>query len=319
MMSDEFSTSLDQATASVTTIWVISDGKPGHLNQSLGLSEALQRQLSDCQIMIIPALSKGSALAALLKKRWPQADTDNDTPSLIIGAGHRTHLSLLAAGRAFNAATVVLMKPSLPLSWFDCCLIPQHDQPAHRNNVISTRGALNRMQPGEADQKQGMMLIGGPSKHFGWDNGKMVAQVMNICRQSSANTHWTLTTSRRTPSDFLPLLATQSLDNLTLVPVEETGPGWLAEKLPQASQCWVSSDSVSMVYEALSAGCATGLLEVPQLSENRIAQGVQQLADENVLTPYTQWLPGEQLTPPHSPFNEADRCAFALRQQLSVL
>ncbi len=298
-------------------IWLISDGKPGHLNQSLGLCDALQRQHPACQIITLPALGKTQAFTTLLSKHWPMPV--EQPPQLVIGAGHRTHLTVLAAGRAFNARTLVLMKPSLPTGLFDLCLIPEHDKPAQRRNIIATRGALNRMRPAEKNPDQGLMLIGGPSKHFGWDNGKMVAQVLQACRQSPARLQWTLTTSRRTPADFLPLLAAQQQPGLTLVPVEDTVPGWLAEQLPSAAQCWVSQDSVSMVYEALSAECATGLLEVPQLAENRIATGVAQLCDSADLTRYRDWQPGRLLSPPQQLFDEASRCARELQQRLAVL
>jgi len=301
----------------MSIIWLISDGKPGHLNQSLGLCDALQRLHPASQVVTLPALTKGQAFSALLSKRWPMAT--EQPPQLVIGAGHRTHLTVLAAGRAFNARTLVLMKPSLPTGLFDLCLIPEHDKPARRGNIIATRGALNRMRPAEKNSDHGLVLIGGPSKHFGWDSGKMVAQVLQVCRQSPARIEWTLTTSRRTPAEFLPLLAAQQQAGLTLVPVEETGPGWLAEQLPTAAQCWVSQDSVSMVYEALSADCATGLLEVPQLAENRIASGINQLSESADLTRYRDWQPGSLLSPPQQLFDEASRCARELQQRLAVL
>ncbi|WP_315853576.1 mitochondrial fission ELM1 family protein [Marinobacterium arenosum] len=292
----------------MTRLWIISDGKPGHLNQSLGLADALRRFRPDWQQHQTAPLKPGQALTSLLRKRWPES-VDGEPPALVIGAGHGTHLSLLAAGRAFGARTVLLMKPSLPTGWYDLCLIPAHDRPAQRNNIVTTAGALNRMQPGRPEPMRGMLLIGGPSKHFGWDNGQLIGQLMHICRQSPPDMRWTLTTSRRTPAELLPLLQAQSLGNLEIVPFEQTGPGWLAEQLPRAGQCWVSGDSVSMVYEALSAGCATGILQVPQQANSRIASGLQQLVEQQRVTRYQDWTPGQPLAPPAEPFNEAARCA----------
>lgn len=297
------------------TIWILSDGKPGHLNQSLGLCDALQRQRDDIQVETRPALPGRQAFTAWLLGRWPE--TIETKPDIVIGAGHRTHLSILAAGRAFKASTVVLMKPSLPAGWFDLCLIPEHDKPGSGRHILPTRGALNRMRPVDKKPDSGMLLIGGPSKHHSWDNGRMVAQVLNICRQS--NVHWTLTTSRRTPADFLPLLSAQHQANLTLVPVEDTDPGWLASQLPAAKYCWVSADSVSMVYEALTAGCHTGLLEVTRISDNRVSQGLDTLAEQHIVSRYSDWPPGYELPAPPEPFEEASRCARELRHRLAVL
>ena len=52
------------------------------------------------------------------------------------------------------------MKPTLPFSWFDLGLIPEHTQQKMRDNVV-TKGALNRMRPDEKLPRSGMVLVGG--------------------------------------------------------------------------------------------------------------------------------------------------------------
>ncbi|WP_027858060.1 mitochondrial fission ELM1 family protein [Marinobacterium jannaschii] len=288
-------------------ILIISDGKPGHLNQSLGLAEALQRRCEHVQVETVAALKPLQALLKLSAGRDRQLQAD-----LLIAAGHRTHLSLLALKRASGAAAVLMMTPSLPKRLFDLCLIPRHDRPAIAPNVVETDGALNRMQAGSKQPRQGMVLIGGPSKHFGWDSAQLIAQLESIC---DGTTNWLLTTSRRTPEDFLPALRVMDLPGLEIVPFEDTGPGWLATELPRASQCWVSEDSVSMVYEALTAGCAVGVLAVPANAVSRVSKGVRLLADDRKITLYRDWSPGTTLQSPAAEFNEAERCAQIVLQR----
>lgn len=298
----------------MTQIWIISDDKPGHLNQSLGLAEALQRLEPSMTVETKPVLSKSQALKTLC---FGVRDIkSNPLPDVIIGAGHRTHLTLLAYKRATGARAVLMMKPSLPTGWFDLCLIPRHDEPTPKPNIELTDGALNRMQPlatRSADAVQGMVLIGGPSKHFGWDDQAIIDQLAAIV---GGDKPWLLTTSRRTPNSFLSQLRAADLPNLNIVPFEETGPGWLGEHLPNAEQCWVSGDSVSMVFEALTAGCAVGILDVPQQSSNRITRGLQLLIDDQKVTPFSRWQQSNALPCPDSPFNEAARCADLVRKRL---
>ncbi|MDI3324622.1 mitochondrial fission ELM1 family protein [Pontibacterium granulatum] len=295
----------------MTQIWIISDGKPGHLNQSLGLAEALQRQIPNVHIETKPALSRAAALKLLCL-----GGVDGQ-PDLLIGAGHSTHLSLLAYKRATGAPAVLMMKPSLPMGWFDLCLIPKHDEPGERTNVVLTDGALNRMQPLAERQSgagaKGMILIGGPSKHFGWDDQRVVDQLKVVV---DGSTPWLLTTSRRTPESFLPLLQQAGLPDLEVVPFEQTGPGWLGEHLPQMAQCWVSGDSVSMVFESLTAGSAVGILELPPKASNRITRGLQLLIDDHKVTPFSRWQESRTLPLPEIPFNEAERCAELVRTRL---
>lgn len=292
----------------MTQIWVISDGKPGHQNQSLGLAEALQRLVPELEVKVQPALSRG----ALLKMAC--CGVKGLAPALIIAAGHRTHLSALALKRATGAPAVVLMKPSLPQSWFDLCLIPRHDRPSVRDNVIVTEGALNRMRPLEARPAGApdMILIGGPSKHFGWDEAGVLQQIQAIV---TGEKPWLLTTSRRTPASFVPCLRALRLPGLEIVPVEETAAGWLAAHLPAAEQCWVTGDSVSMVFEALTAGCAVGVLALPAQVDNRITRGLQLLIDDKRVTPFSVWQPEQRLSQPDESFDEASRCAELIRQR----
>jgi len=79
------------------TVWIVSDGKPGHVNQSLGLAEALARATTT-ETHRLPALPAWRAWLALLLKHAP--GTSLPSPDLIVGAGHATHLTLLAARRA---------------------------------------------------------------------------------------------------------------------------------------------------------------------------------------------------------------------------
>jgi len=284
-------------------ILIINDGRTGHRNQSFGLAEALQRLAPQVEIRERAPLSNRQALKALLTAR--DKTVAECKPDLVIGAGHGTHLTLLALRRTWRVPVVVLMKPTLPAACFDLCLVPEHDRPPRRDNVVPTRGALNRMRPGDKIAGSGMMLIGGPSKSSGWDENGLIDQLRSIIAQSEG-VRWCLTTSRRTPESTLGRL--KELQGVELVPVEETGEGWLPAQLAVTERCWVSEDSVSMVYEALTAGCAVGTLSVPWLREGRLYRGLELLARQGVITRYRPDLPVE-LVLPDVVFDEASRCA----------
>ncbi|MFC6670341.1 mitochondrial fission ELM1 family protein [Marinobacterium aestuariivivens] len=233
--------------------------------------------------------------------------------TLLIGAGRATHLSLLAFKRATGAPVVVLMRPSLPYGCFDLCLVPEHDRPAPKGNVILTRGALNRMRPGDKTPGEGLILLGGPSKHFRWDDDRILTQLRRLIAQDPRR--WTLTTSRRTPASLLPALA--QLPGIELVPAGQTGPDWLPARLASAELCWVSADSVSMLFEALSAGCAVGLLELDAEPGSRVGAGVRQAIEQGLATPMSHWQ-GEALVAPAQRFNEAERCARLIEERLHL-
>ncbi|MFW1677327.1 mitochondrial fission ELM1 family protein [Pontibacter sp. JAM-7] len=285
-------------------IWIISDGKPGHLNQSLGLAEALQRRCPQLEITQHAPLSLHQQLASLFSTSAAQVD-------LLVGAGHATHRSLLLLGRQLKVPAVVLMKPSLPLSWFDLCLIPEHDQPSARANVVPTRGALNRMLPGVKTANSGMLLIGGPSKHVTWHEDRLLAQLQSLIAQQPRRT-WQLTTSRRTPESTLTKLL--QLPGVEVFPAAETPSGWLPDKLATTEVCWVTEDSVSMIYEALSAGCQVGTLAVEGGRLGRLGSGLQRLEQQALISSLEQVLTGQPMQSA-TVLDEAGRCAELILQR----
>ncbi len=242
-------------------VWRFSDAKAGHDSQSLGLLDALRRRtpLVSYDITVTPGAGMD-----WFRGRFPAASLLPD-PWLVIGAGHSTHLPLLAARRARGGRAVVLMTPDLPKRWFDLCVIPDHDRPRPAPNVLATRGSLNRMQAvdhaaGSNPSRRGLLMIGGPSRHYHWDHEQVVEQLAGVIRYSPVH-HWVLTTSRRTPPGFAERVRDRLFNRnlkLTIHSWRDTPDPWLAVQLQRACCTWVTEDSVSMIYEALTAASPRG-------------------------------------------------------------
>ncbi|MBP8923160.1 MAG: mitochondrial fission ELM1 family protein [Thauera sp.] len=294
----------------MTTLWLITDNKPGHRSQLQGLAQALAARTA-IETHWIDAPGGLAAFRHWLTGRFPPGAALPD-PDFILVAGHRTHLAGLAARRARGGKLIALMRPSLPLRWFDLCVIPQHDRPPARANVIATRGVLNTARPSpEREADKGLFLIGGPSKHHGWDTPGLLAQIDAILAATPAM-RWTLTTSRRTPADTESALLALRDRGVNVRPVRDTPPGWAMAQVARSAQAWVTEDSVSMVYESLTAGAATGLLAVPRLGETRITAGVAELQRAGLVTTFADWVRTAQLATPLERLAEADRVAEAV-------
>lgn len=290
-------------------VWIVDDGKPGHVNQSLGLAEALSRS-APTDVHRLPALPCWRAWLALLFKRAP--DSALPAPDLIVGAGHATHITLLAARRACGGRSVVLMKPSLPRRWFDLCIVPTHDRLPGDARTFVSEGALNRIRSSNTlDPKLGLILIGGVSPHFEWDSDAVQVQIKRILARTP-EIRWTLTTSRRTPADFLARLP--RFATLECVPHTATSPDWLPARLAESGTVWVTPDSVSMVTEALTAGADVGVFDLPVNPRSRVARAIAELADAQRITRFIQWCARGTLYPNTRPLAEADRCAQILMQ-----
>lgn len=298
------------------SLWHFSDGKRGHDNQSLGLIEALCR-LAPCQVETL-AVKRGwpHAISWLLGRF--SAGNALPKPDLIIGAGHATHWPMLAARRAHGGKIAVLMKPSLPLSWFDWVIAPAHDGLPEGGNVLNTQGPINRIRPG-ADQEEGngLMLIGGPSSEYGWNETALLKQI-HLVALHHPEVRWQLSSSRRTPAGFLADLGKLGLANVQAFSHDELASDWLPQQLARAGQVWVTPDSASMIYEALSSGAAVGCFELPFARPGRVARGLEKLVREQRVTDFVQWERSGKLQPNPQALNEAERCARQLLKCLNL-
>ncbi|MBO5683889.1 MAG: mitochondrial fission ELM1 family protein [Akkermansia sp.] len=309
-------------------IYIISDGKKGHLSQTRGLASALIEQASQlapggehaCYEIDI------TGMGWFAKLFYKGKELTHPRPDLILCAGHSTHLAALSLARHLRCLCMVCMRPSLPSGLFDLCITPRHDLPdgfEANGQIFPTNGAINGIRPTpDVEKTQTLILIGGPSKSYNWDAELVLNQLSSIARLTT--TPIVLTTSRRTPTDFVHDVSA-ACPNIRVVPVEETGPNWVAENLSKAKEVWVTQDSVSMVYEALSSGAPVGIIEMPakegphKPDASRIARGLNMLIADGSVCPFTEW--AKTNTIPHTGrvMNEAARAAAYILEQFPKL
>lgn len=303
-------------STTLRTIRIISDCRPGHENQSAGLAAALARRTGAASHTVRLAESPLRWIT-----RFPAAaalEPGAPVPELLIGTGHRAHLPLAFAARRFGARAVVIMRPTWPVALFDLCLIPAHDctRRCARGNVIQTRGALNRI-PEEipVKQKRGVVLIGGPSKHHGWDADLLIEAVTTVIT-SRPELSWVVGDSFRTPADFLDQLRRRDL-RAEFASHARTTREWLPAQLLAAEEVWVTEDSVSMLHEAVTAGARTGVLPMPARNHGaRPLRAVQGLVQDGFAMSYDAWQQGRHTLPPAKHLHETARCAEIIMQRL---
>lgn len=291
----------------------VSDGKAGHRSQAVGLYKAMQRQSNievTFQEISIQELPLFSLLKAVLTH---QLDIFESVPDYIFGVGSHTQLRVLLLGKVYpKAKTIILMKPNFPFGWFDHVIIPAHDAVPQQGNVILSQGALNPIVNENRHQKNRILIaLGGSSKRHQW-NGQKVLQAIQQIIEHNEHAEIVLTTSRRTPKEFFQHLQFQPyLQQIQVFPVEKTPQGWIFEEMQKAEAVWVTEDSVSMIYEALTAGCKVGVIKIDRLKEDRITLSVDQIIQSNLVSEHVSV---EMLVESHA-FKEAERVATYLLAQ----
>ncbi|WP_323846654.1 ELM1/GtrOC1 family putative glycosyltransferase [Microbulbifer magnicolonia] len=270
------------------TVWRFLDGNRAHEKQSAALVAGLRASLGgegapggekrggelDCFDIPCPA----SPIARLISE--PPQLRDLPQPDFIIGTGRRSRWPMLAARRRYGGRAVAINLPILPFRWFDFAIVPEHDRPPPLDNIILSQGALTEPLPQAAmEPGRGLILLGGPSKHFDWDAGSVSRQVQQLLQQPLA---WHLSDSRRTPADTL---GDYSADTAEVIDWRDCPPGWVQEQMAAAEQIWVTEDSISMVFESLQSRARVGIIRTASRGRaNKVRAAVQRLVDQGLVT-----------------------------------
>ena len=291
----------------------VSDGKAGHRSQAVGLYKAMQRQ-SNIEVTFQEISIQELPIFSLLKAIWARGfGLFEKKADYIFGVGSHTQARVLLLGRVYpKAKTVIMMKPNFPVNWFDYAIIPQHDGVKESMHVITTQGALNPIVNENRHQPNRILIaLGGNSKRHQWNDEKVLSSIQRLV-ENNVHATFILTTSRRTPDTFLETLPQQNFySKLQIFPVEHTPQGWVFEEMQKAEAVWVTEDSVSMIFEALTAGCKVGIIKINRLKEDRITCSIDQIIQSNLVSDQTFI---EMLVEPHA-FKEADRVATYLLAQ----
>ncbi|HEY4713598.1 MAG TPA: ELM1/GtrOC1 family putative glycosyltransferase [Aquirhabdus sp.] len=289
-------------------IWHLTDHKAGHVAQARGLFAALERAGVPVRVIEISVadITKFSLffywISGARLGNLPPNLIKQDAPDLIVGVGHATHWSMILLKKCFpKAKSIVLMKPSFPLSWFDYAIIPAHDfadQHVIPSNIFVTHGALNPLVNEHRHEKnRHLILIGGASKRYDFSEEMLTEQVQSLLVKISNQPELQtvlLTTSRRTPDTFLShTFFKNHTHQLQLFPVAQTPIGWLFEQLQLAEFVWVTQDSVSMLFEALTAGCHVGVLAMPKTRTDRVTEATDEYIKQGLFLPLDSFLQSE--------------------------
>ncbi|MGB3212583.1 MAG: ELM1/GtrOC1 family putative glycosyltransferase [Desulforhopalus sp.] len=302
------------------------DGRPGHEKQTMGIIQALQKKVP---VQVIPIKVKGfSFIDSLvqtvllflpyLRKGIPSFPT-NERGDLVIGTGSRTHLPLLLYKKKYAIPAITCMAPARHIEhMFDLCCVPEHDGKKEKKNIMLTSGSPNCSQnKGKHRKDHGLILLGGIDvKSHLWNSEHVVTMVEKIIK-SESKVLWTVSSSPRTPSDTVTMLKQlqEQYGNMRFFDYRDTPAGWVEHQYDKNNLVWVTADSISMIYEAITAGCQVGIMPMQWLRENsKFKRNENILLSKGLVTAFTSWERGSLNQDTNVELNEAQRCAERIIQ-----
>jgi Kdo2-lipid IVA lauroyltransferase/acyltransferase len=283
-------------------ILVLNDGKAGHLRQGEALakitSECLKENHSKAYIETVEVkfrsvfakrvLMFSSCLSGKYQcqgclwclKAFLERDNYESLISkkfdIIISCGSAiSSVNYVLSRENLAKSIMILRSPILGTRRFDLVIMPRHDNPAARKNIVATEGALNLIdQQYLKEQTEKLLttynlrlttgdfhiglLIGGDTKEFRLKKDAIlgiIRQVKIACEKF--NTDLLVTTSRRTSKEVEGAVKEEFLDyprcKMLVVANEKNTPEAVGGILGLASLVIVSPESISMISEAVNS------------------------------------------------------------------
>ncbi|PHR29323.1 MAG: hypothetical protein COA36_03745 [Desulfotalea sp.] len=307
----------------VVDVIVVVDGRPGHEKQSFGIIQALANSVDVNSIVIDISKRKFPAqFKSYFDFLFSLSPTDISLPEkadIVIGTGTRTHTTVLNIKKHFHIPAITCMTPGRHLRrYFDICFVPEHDGCLPQENYFFTCGAPNNCVNKKQHRKdKGLILLGGmDEKSHVWDSKDIEGKIQSIIDREK-DKQWTISSSPRTPEATVLALReiANGTDNTLFFDYKDTHKGWIEEQYDQCSSVWVTTDSISMVYEALSSGCQVNVIQMSWKDCNgKFKRNEDLLIGKKLVTPFSSWANGTEEINVLSQLNEAQRCADYIRQ-----
>ena len=219
-----------------SSILVLSDGKPGHYNQSLGIMDRMtdvpartievsfKRKWRDDVMRVFACLLAGVKLPRKLIRAMIKWSMESSSTEAVLGAkgfdvilstGSSVAAPNLLLGQLTGAKTAVCTRPSpVGIAHFDLAILPEHMRPRRRaGNIAMTLGVPNRITPeyvetagtalakrlSIADERIIGLLLGGDDRHYAIPPdmvSSLCDVLLDVCEKHGMRL--ALTTSRRT-------------------------------------------------------------------------------------------------------------------------
>ncbi len=276
-------------------IFILDDGKKGHLNQS----QAVAQLIPEAHIHIVPICYRTwpgrvlmnilchAAWSTKLRKTYLKLCLKNfpldfflpHDKKIIISAGAATEPVnyLLSTQETIN---IVVLKP-LRYKKFDLIIPPQHDNPLKRKNVFSTTLALSSLNPSHTERcalelrrklqlgstQCASVFVGGNSRHFSMGFSHL-EHILKELAQSPLIT--LITISRRTPPAVIEHIKNwQKIHKEKTYLVLEEGENTVSGMLGLGTYIFITEDSVSMISEALNCHKKPFIIHVKKIRESK--------------------------------------------------
>ena len=275
-------------------ILILSDGKAGHLNQSIAFAKLknLQFDVIELKNNIKPFTYLLDFFSIYINLFSLQIEPKNY--KAIISTGSSTYYANKYLAKKLGIKSIAIMLPKgFRYSDFDYIIASNHDNPPALKNIISIPLNLSVSEPKayiKKDIKDALaIIIGGNNSIFEMDK-KTIQRYLDEIFEKFPNHLKYITTSRRTPKEIDELLKNYKFD-YEIIYSKNPNINPIPDFLEVCTELFITIDSTSMLSEARANSDAA--IHIIELNSNRkdtkfhtLAKTVQSIKGRFNFSPY---------------------------------
>ncbi len=276
-------------SAVIKQILILSDGRAGHVNQSIAFAKCL-----DAAYEIVPVRfrSRWTKWLSFLFDRvhlytdllYAPYTIPNASYDSVVSAGSGTYYFNKFLSRKLHARSIAMMLPKGYRYDFDLIFAQRHDAPPLKENIVQIPANFAYIEPKgiyRAAKPSVGIVIGGSNRYFTLTPQKLKTQLDLIVRHYQGY-EIAVTTSPRTPKEIERLVKSYRFDYEVIFSENPVNP--IADFLEQCSDVFITADSTSMISESVSWGSANvEILPLESESENKFTRFAAFLEKEGYL------------------------------------
>jgi mitochondrial fission protein ELM1 len=311
------------------TCWFMTTGEAGFRSQARGLAERLAR---DPRELVVGLRFPWNRLpVGLTPNPFALLDPARDRPAppwpdLLISCGRRTAALAMAIRRASEGRTLTVhvQDPLARPDGFDLVIAMHHDA-VSGPNVLKVVTALHGVTPeklaeagrawrdrlGPGPAPLAGVLIGGPTGGKAFPTGAFIEALTRLRGEQAARL--AIAPSRRTPPSLVAAVTAAFAGDPGVFIWDRRSDNPYLGILALADRLVVTSDSVSMISEALATGHPVDVFGEPQNA--RHAKFLRTLFDDGLIDPFTG---GPVAARDRRPVDATDFAAQAVRRLLEA-
>lgn len=239
-------------------ILIISDGKPGHLNQSIAFCKIKKISYDILEVefkskmfkLLTYALDKFQRYSDELFKEYKKYNFD--FYDAVVSTGSGTYYFNKFISKKYNIKSIALMLPkSYNYKDFYYILAQEHDNAPKLDNIISLPLNLSFTKPKgiiKSNEKSLGIIIGGDNNIFKMDV-ENIRNVLNIISKNYDSYLKYITTSRRTSKQIEDLINEYDFD-YKLIYSDTPSVNPIPDFIDKCEELFITIDSTSMLSEA---------------------------------------------------------------------